>query len=82
MQLINYFDAPETDQNLHYLAEFGRLYSDYNPGLPRSPTVDARPGIQEDLVSDSFMAFWEERTQSAARCERPAYVLTIVKNSA
>jgi len=43
-------------------AEFGRLYSDYNPRFTEVAYRYVRDrGIAEDLVSDSFMAFWEER---------------------
>ena len=43
-------------------AEFGRLYSDYNPRFTEVTYRYVRDrGIAEDLVSDSFMAFWEER---------------------
>ena len=40
-------------------AEFGRLYSDYNPRFTEVAYRYVRDrGIAEDLVSDSFMAFW------------------------
>ena len=36
--------------------------------------------VAEDLVSDSFMAFFEEEPRLAADVNKPAYILTIVKN--
>ena len=62
-------------------AEFGRLYSDYNPRCTEVTYRYVRDrGIAEDLVSDSFMAFWEERDRLPEDVNAPAYVLTIVKN--
>ena len=62
-------------------AEFGRLYSDYNPRFTEVTYRYVRDrGIAEDLVSDSFMAFWEERDRLPEDVNAPAYVLTIVKN--
>ena len=62
-------------------AEFGRLYSDYNPRFTEVAYRYVRDrGIAEDLVSDSFMAFWEERDRLPEDVNAPAYVLTIVKN--
>ena len=62
-------------------AEFGRLYSEYNlrfTGVAYRYVRDR--GVAEDLVSDSFMAFWEERERLPANVNVPAYVLTILKN--
>ena len=63
------------------VAEFGRLYSDYNPRFTEVTYRYVRDrGIAEDLVSDSFMAFWEERDRLPEDVNAPAYVMTIVKN--
>ena len=57
------------------------MYSDYNPRFTEVAYRYVRDrGIAEDLVSDSFMAFWEERDRLPEDVNAPAYVLTIVKN--
>lgn len=62
-------------------AEFGRLYSKYNPQFIEVAYRYVRDrGVAEDLVSDSFMAFWEERDRLPENVNVPGYVLTIVKN--
>lgn len=62
-------------------AEFGRLYSKYNPRFIEVAYRYVRDrGVAEDLVSDSFMAFWEERDRLPEDVNVPGYVLTIVKN--
>lgn len=62
-------------------AEFGRLFSTYR----RQFEIIARryvrnATIAEDLVSDSFIAFWESREKLPERVNIQAYVLTIVRN--
>lgn len=62
-------------------AEFGRLYSKYNPRFIEVAYRYVRDRrVAEDLVSDSFMAFWEERDRLPENVNVPGYVLTIVKN--
>ena len=57
------------------------MYSDYNPRFTEVAYRYVRDrGIAEDLVSDRFMAFWEERDRLPEDVNAPAYVLTIVKN--
>lgn len=62
--------------------EFGQLYTQWY----RRFVIIARryvrdTAVAEDLVTDSFMAFWEGRERLAADLNVPAYLLTIVKNN-
>lgn len=62
--------------------EFGKLYEQYHARfvvVARRYVRDV--AVAEDLVADSFAAFWEERDgRAAAAACKPAYLLTIVKN--
>lgn len=62
-------------------SEFGKLFSEYKP---RFITIAYRyvrdMATAEDLVSDSFMAFWEAKDKLPEDVNIPAYILTIVKN--
>lgn len=61
--------------------EFGRLFSEYNPRFVEVAVRYVRDkAIAQDLVSDSFMAFWEERERLSEGVNVPAYILTVVKN--
>ena len=62
-------------------AEFGRLYSRYSPRFIEVAYRYVRErSVAEDLVSESFMAFWEERDRLPEDVNVPGYVLAIVKN--
>ena len=37
--------------------------------------------VAEDIVADSFVAFWNSRSKLASDTNLPAYILTIVKNN-
>lgn len=70
---------PETP--LNPLA-FGQLYNQWY----RRFVVIARRYVRdavtaEDLVTDSFVSFWENRERLAADLNAPAYLLTTVKNN-
>ena len=62
-------------------ADFGRLFTAYRM---RFETIACRyvrnAAVAEDLVSDSFMAFWENRMRLSADINLQAYILTIVRN--
>lgn len=70
---------PETQINRF---EFGQLYTQWY----RRFVVIARRYVRdivvaEDLVTDSFVNFWENRERLAADLNAPAYLLTSVKNN-
>jgi RNA polymerase sigma-70 factor (ECF subfamily) len=62
-------------------SDFGKLFTEY-----RSRFVDVAYGfvrdeeVARDLVSDSFMAFWEARGRLPEDTNVPAYIFTAVKN--
>lgn len=62
-------------------SEFGKLFSEYQS---RFVTIAYRyvrnMDTAEDLVSDSFMAFWEVKDTLPSDVNAPAYILTIVRN--
>lgn len=61
--------------------EFGKLFSDLKPRFVVLANRYVRNReIAEDLVSDSFMAFWEIRESLPDDTNIPAYILTSVKN--
>lgn len=63
-------------------AEFGRLFARY-----RRPFINVAYGYlrdamaAEDIVSDSFLAFWENRHRLPGDTNIPAYVMTTVRNN-
>lgn len=62
--------------------EFTRLYTQW---YQRFVVIARRyvrdEALAEDLVTDSFVAFWESRNRFAADLNVPAYLLTIVRNN-
>ncbi len=64
--------------------EFGRMFAHYRPRFEVIACRYVRDAVAaEDIVSDSFMAFWEMRErlpQALAEPDYPAYILTIVRN--
>lgn len=61
--------------------EFEHLYAQYHSRfvvIARRYVRDAM--VAEDLVTDSFVSFWENRERLDASANRAAYLLTIVKN--
>lgn len=68
-------------QHIFTSAEFGKLFSEYKPRFVAVACRYVRnAAVAEDLVSDSFMAFWEIRESLPADINIPAYILTSVKN--
>lgn len=62
-------------------AEFGNLFAAWRERFEAIAYryVRNRP-VVEDIVSDSFMAFWENRNQIPVEVNIQAYILTIVRN--
>lgn len=62
-------------------AEFGQFFSEFKPRFVAVACRYVRnAAVAEDIVSDSFMAFWELRESLPADINIPAYILTSVKN--
>ena len=62
-------------------AEFGQFFSEFKPRFVAVACRYVRnAAVAEDIVSDSFMAFWEIRESLPADINIPAYILTSVKN--
>lgn len=61
--------------------EFGKLFFEFKPRFVAMAYRYVRDReAAEDLVSDSFLAFWEIRESLPADTNIPAYILTSVKN--
>lgn len=62
-------------------AEFGRLFATWRARFERIACRYVRSAaVAEDLVSDSFMSFWENRGRIPADANLQAYILIIVRN--
>lgn len=62
--------------------QFGYLYNQYRQRfviIARRYVRDRM--IAEDIVADSFVAFWNSRDKLTSDTNLPAYILTIVKNN-
>lgn len=62
--------------------QFGHLYNQYRQRfvlIARRYVRDRM--VAEDIVADSFVAFWNSRSKLASDTNLPAYILTIVKNN-
>lgn len=60
--------------------EFERLYLQYKPGFVRIARMYVRDVMAaEDLVTESFLAFWESGDRNSVE-NAPAYLLATVKN--
>lgn len=60
---------------------FDRLYTEYKPRfilIAQSYIRDAM--VAEDIVTDSFLYFWEHRQELEITASAPAYILGAVKN--
>lgn len=68
--------------NEHITAPFfDRLYTEYKPRfilIAQSYIRDAM--VAEDIVTDSFLYFWEHRQELEITASAPAYILGAVKN--
>ena len=61
--------------------DFNRLYHDYRQRYIRFARTYVRDtATAEDIVMDSLMYYWENRSVLPHQTNIPAYVLTIVKN--
>lgn len=62
--------------------QFGFLYNQYRQRLVIIARRYVRDRmIAEDIVADSFVAFWNSRDKISSDTNLPAYLLTIVKNN-
>lgn len=62
-------------------AEFGKIFSELKPRFVALACRYVRNAeVAEDIVSDSFMSFWEVRDNLPREVNVPAYILTSVKN--
>lgn len=72
---------PATKTNIVTSTQFGQIFSEFKPrfiSIAYRYVRDAETA--QDIVSDSFMAFWEIRDTLPDDVNVPAYILTIVKN--
>lgn len=62
--------------------EFGDLYDQYRQRFVIIARRYVRDRIvAEDIVADSFVSFWNNRSNIPSDSNLPAYILTIVKNN-
>lgn len=62
--------------------QFGYLYNQYRQRLVIIARRYVRDrAIAEDIVADSFVAFWNSKDKISTDTNLPAYLLTIVKNN-
>lgn len=60
---------------------FNKLYTDYYPRFIRFANTYVRDtSIAEDITTEAFMTYWENRTNMTSDSNIPAYILTIIKN--
>ena len=71
-----------TDRNRHITREFfDDLYAEYQPRFVRIARSYLRNDMAaEDIVTDSFLYFWEHREELQIRTGVPAYILGAVKH--
>lgn len=68
-------------ENRTDINDFDRLYHDYRQRYIRFARTYVRDtATAEDIVMDSLMYYWENRSALPHQTNIPAYVLTIVKN--
>ena len=68
-------------ENRTDINDFDRLYHDYRQRYIRFARTYVRDtATAEDIVMDSLMYYWENRSALPHQINIPAYVLTIVKN--
>lgn len=61
--------------------QFEEVFLEYRPVFVRRAYRYVRDNeIAEDIVSDSFMTFWEGRGMLPEDVNVPAYIFTIVRN--
>ncbi|NDV77969.1 RNA polymerase sigma-70 factor [Dysgonomonas sp. 511] len=60
---------------------FNQLYTDYHPRFVRFANSYVRnTSVAEDIVTEAFIVFWENRENLYENSNLPAYILTIVRN--
>lgn len=63
------------------IQNFNTLFNEYNDRFIRFAYGYVKDKeTAEDLVSESFVAYWENRAQLSSDTNPPAYILTIIKN--
>lgn len=63
------------------LVQFNQLFSDYQDKFIRfAITYVNDPVIAEDLVMDSIMYYWENRSRLSTHSSIPSYIFTSIKN--
>ncbi len=63
------------------LQSFNQLYTEYYAGFLRFANSYIRDmAVAEDVVSDSFIAYWENKNNLPSDSNTPAYILTTIKN--
>lgn len=72
---------PDERKNTISMSEFGKLFSENRAWFVSIAYRFVRKmDVAEDLVSDCFMSFWENRENLPPDVNIPAYILTSVKN--
>lgn len=63
------------------LKTFNKLYTEYRTRFVRFANTYVRDGsIAEDIATEAFMVYWENRVGLNSDSNIPAYILTVVKN--
>ncbi len=63
------------------LRNFNQIYTEYQARFIRFANTYVRDvSIAEDITSEAFMAYWENRLNLDSQSNIPAYILTIIKN--
>lgn len=71
---------PEKQDNLTP-SRFGKYFLEYRePFIRKALRYVRNEEMASDIVSESFMAFWENRNSLPADTNVPGYVFTIIKN--
>ena len=63
------------------LREFNQLFTQYYQSFLRFANSYVKdPHIAEEITAEAFSVFWEKRSEISIEINRPAYILTIIKN--
>jgi len=63
------------------LQAFNRIYTDYRSRFVRFANSYVKDiSVAEDITTEAFIAYWENRNTIASDSNIPAYILTIIKN--
>ena len=66
---------------LHKEAEFGELYKRYKARFESFAVGYVQDRlIAEDVVTDAFIYYWENRSRLDADCNAAAYILTTIRH--